>query len=272
MEKDQLKQLNAKIQLDSEFKPKAAKILDKMVKDFEKLYSKKGAVFDFGEYVSNWENALEKHYKDVCEKFAGIASEELKQELSEEKQELFEAALLVMMERRKEESAKSIVDTTSEQTEDSLEKASLYLQQENIQQNNKILAAVAAEILANKIDGRAKTIAMTETQFIAETVKNIEADCITNNRNEYLQAAINRNPFYISSEYMTGVAAEYSKEWISALLPTTRPAHAAAHGQIVSKNGLFYVGGEYLRYPSDTSMGASAGNTINCYCTVRYAK
>ena len=115
MEKDQLKQLNAKIQLDSEFKPKAAKILDKMVKDFEKLYSKKGAVFDFGEYVSNWENALEKHYKDVCEKFAGIASEELKQELSEEKQELFEAALLVMMERRKEESAKSIVDTTSEQ-------------------------------------------------------------------------------------------------------------------------------------------------------------
>lgn len=272
MEKDQIKQLNAKIQLDSEFKPRAVKILGRMVKDFEKLYSEKGVIFDFNEYVSDWEKILEKHYKSVCEKFSGIASEELQQELSDEKEELFSAALVLMMNKRKEESARKIIDTSSEQTEDSVNKASLYLQQENIQHSNQILAAVAAEILARRIDMRANAIAMTETQFIAETTKNIEADCLMNNRNEYILQSIEDNPAFFSSEYMVNPAIDYKKEWLSALLPTTRPAHAAAHGQKVSSQEPFYVGGEYLKYPGDLSLGATAGNIINCYCCVRYTK
>jgi hypothetical protein len=46
--------------------------------------------------------------------------------------------------------------------------------------------------------------------------------------------------------------------------PTTRPAHAKAHGQTVEVGELFTVGGERCRYPGDESL--SAAQRINCRC------
>ena len=61
----------------------------------------------------------------------------------------------------------------------------------------------------------------------------------------------------------TGIQIE--KEWLSVLGNTTRPHHASADGQ-VSKDGMFTVGGESTPYPAHAKM--SAGNRINCQCTV----
>lgn len=44
--------------------------------------------------------------------------------------------------------------------------------------------------------------------------------------------------------------------------------HRAANEQIVPINAPFIVSGEELFYPGDRSRGASAGNIINCRCTV----
>lgn len=46
----------------------------------------------------------------------------------------------------------------------------------------------------------------------------------------------------------------------------TRPTHRQASGQTVEFGKPFIVGGEKLMYPGDTSLGASAKNTINCRC------
>lgn len=60
----------------------------------------------------------------------------------------------------------------------------------------------------------------------------------------------------------------YAKKWSATGDGRTREAHSFADGQIVLKDKPFLVGGEKLMYPLDGSLGASAGNIINCRCTM----
>lgn len=272
MEKDQVRQLNAKIQLDSKLKPKVKRLLKKIAKDFEKLYSEKGVIPNMQEYIESWHKLLVKHYQAVEDEFFGKAGEELGRKPTKEQVMLILLALAIMRQERASESSRQISDTNSEQIEESIEKAKQNLTESGLSLENSAVALLASQFFRDKIDGRSATIAMTETQFIAETSKNIEADALTNNKNLFLDAAVESNPDFLASAYVIGAAEHYEKEWLSALLPTTREAHAAAHGQTVASDELFYVGGEYLKYPGDSSHGASAGNLINCYCQARYNK
>jgi len=64
---------------------------------------------------------------------------------------------------------------------------------------------------------------------------------------------------------------ELNKEWISTLDARIRSNgfdHIAADGQIVDKDMAFTVSGEKLNFPLDFS--GSAGNTINCRCTLAF--
>lgn len=58
-----------------------------------------------------------------------------------------------------------------------------------------------------------------------------------------------------------------NKRWIATMDNRTRHDHAMADGQIVMNDMPFRVGGEYLMFPGDTSMGASGWNIYNCRCT-----
>jgi hypothetical protein len=58
---------------------------------------------------------------------------------------------------------------------------------------------------------------------------------------------------------------DIARTWTATLDGKTRPAHGAADGRKEDKDGFFLVDGEQLPYPS---AGGSAGNTINCRCTV----
>jgi hypothetical protein len=60
------------------------------------------------------------------------------------------------------------------------------------------------------------------------------------------------------------------KEWLTQLDGREREAHNAANGQTVAKAQPFFVDGEQLLWPGDTSLGASAGNVIQCRCTQVY--
>lgn len=53
-------------------------------------------------------------------------------------------------------------------------------------------------------------------------------------------------------------------QWVALLDKRTRPAHAAAHGQVVGIGEHFIVGGEAMLYPGDPA--ASAGNICQCRC------
>ena len=60
----------------------------------------------------------------------------------------------------------------------------------------------------------------------------------------------------------------HNKTWLAAPSERTRTWHAAADGQTVDINSPFIVDGEPMMEPGDP--GASAGNIINCRCSMTY--
>lgn len=59
------------------------------------------------------------------------------------------------------------------------------------------------------------------------------------------------------------------KYWQDSNDDRVRHSHKEAHNQVKEFYEPFYVGGEYLMYPRDSEMGASAKNVIQCRCTYR---
>ena len=55
------------------------------------------------------------------------------------------------------------------------------------------------------------------------------------------------------------------KRWVATDDGRTRDEHQDANGQEVPNDEPFDVGGELMMYPGDISMGASAGNVVNCF-------
>ena len=69
-----------------------------------------------------------------------------------------------------------------------------------------------------------------------------------------------------SDESIRALGVPFIKTWVISG-NNTRPSHLEADGQEVDQDEPFIVDGEELMYPRDDSMGASAGNIINCACT-----
>ena len=69
-----------------------------------------------------------------------------------------------------------------------------------------------------------------------------------------------------SDESIRALGVPFIKTWVISG-NNTRPSHLEADGQEVDQDEPFIVDGEELMYPRDSSMGASAGNIINCACT-----
>ena len=113
--------------------------------------------------------------------------------------------------------------------------------------NRDRVAADAAVTFNADSDVRTDTIAITETQNSAETGK---------------LNAVN---------VAVGVAATTTKIWNTILDGKQRDAHDEADSQQQPLGLPFLVGGELLKYPGDTSLGASAGNICNCRCSVQYS-
>lgn len=88
---------------------------------------------------------------------------------------------------------------------------------------------------------RARTIAKTETHSAAMAANDQAAEA-------------------------TGV--EFKRRWLSAKNADVRPSHAAADGQVRSKDEPFDVGGAKLTRPGDP--GGPADEVINCRCIVDY--
>lgn len=70
-----------------------------------------------------------------------------------------------------------------------------------------------------------------------------------------------------AAEELESKGVVLNKRWIATNDSRTRHDHAMADGQIVMNDMPFEVGGEYLMFPGDSSMGASGWNIYNCRCT-----
>ena len=60
----------------------------------------------------------------------------------------------------------------------------------------------------------------------------------------------------------------FTKQWVISGLGNTRPSHELMDGVIVDQDEPFSLPGGMMMYLHDTSMGADAGEIINCACDV----
>jgi hypothetical protein len=120
------------------------------------------------------------------------------------------------------------------------------IEQEGLSVSEEEQASMVMDDLTRRVINRTETIAITETQNVYQTAKQISSGFVANKLSE--------------------VGHTMQKRWNATLDQKTRIAHANAHGQRVPTEQLYTVGGEYLMFPGDTSHGATLENIINCRC------
>lgn len=196
------------------------------------------------------EEILGSHYEIVADKFEGKIEKELPEDLGLTigEQVILTTALANFFARRAIQQSRIITETTqrnmrtvtqivSSETEDQIERA-----------------VTGSALLSRTFPSREIGTASLETQAAAETTKGAEFDVLAGKRPLSLERT----------------DKPLNKEWVTVGDERVRSSHVAADSQVRLVNEPFNVGGEQLRWPGDTSLGATAGTVINCRCSAVY--
>jgi len=105
----------------------------------------------------------------------------------------------------------------------------------------------------------------------AKEIDSMYLDDIIPNRSE----VIARTEIVSASNKASNFAAEdtglkLNKEWIRTYDDRIRDTHKDVTEKSIPMDKPFSVGGSLMMYPGDSSLGADAGEIINCRCTVGY--
>ena len=126
--------------------------------------------------------------------------------------------------------------------------------------NEKQLQAIVDENLStDEFAKKLRSIYGTRIDTISQTTVQNAAESTKSN---YLKSINN------SIKLSLGQVVSKEKMWQTILDGREREAHNIADGQRQNVDNPFVVGGELLKFPGDTSLGASLGNIINCRCSM----
>jgi len=254
------KDLNKKLQLERKLLPKLRRFNTKVSRQFGAKLRQDGTIININEFDQGLTDILDKHYGSVTNAFSNNMSPRLPDDVSidENERSQIKNALAPWLLAVVPAAAIAINNTTRgdmiEATEQAAEDESVRALTGRGAQLTA--AALATVFLARKLRGREAGVLMTETQIPAEVAKATEAEVLSG-----------ATP---SIQIPTRHEINVKKEWVTVGDSAVRPAHANANGQRVNINEAFIVGGELLRQPGDTSLGASLGNIINCRCNAEY--
>lgn len=215
-------------------------------------------VLDAATFQPELTGILEDHYNRVAPAFDGQITEVLPKDIeaSSEEAAAIAAALGTFFAGRAPEQSAIITGTNQRDISASIDQAIDISQEEAAAGRPKTridIAMVSGAILSRKLSGRITGIAALETQAAAETAKATEVQVLTGQPPSVTGGTLRETPV--------------TKEWVTIADEKVREAHVAADSQVVRLNQPFRVGGQLLRWPGDTSLGATAGNVINCRCS-----
>lgn len=252
--------LNNKLKLEAQLRPKIRKYNKKIIEAFSKQYRSDGNVINVSQFDDELNTILTEHYQDTSNIFSDNIGPDLPADIqpTDDERRDIEAALATYFFLQSKKKSIDINSTTQNELSQSVVEASQdELSQGLIGREFVITVATLASVFADrKINARVETIVQTETQFAAETAKGTEAEILSG-----------RNPSIIADSPRQ---TEVKKRWDTVGDSNVRDAHVAADSQTQNISDPFIVDFEQLRWPGDTSLGASLGNIINCRCSVDY--
>lgn len=229
-----------------------------MVRRTVREYSQTGRAFQAVEMQPALSDVLLNHYNRVGEPFSEQITEILPSDIqaTETETNAIVAALASFYGTRAPEQSEIITATNQRDIDASIDSAIMISQEEAAEgrtQTRIETAILTGTILGRKLTGRVRGIAALETQAAAEAAKATEAQILTFQPPSVVGGTLRETPV--------------TKEWVTVGDERVRPSHVLADSQLVNLNQSFSVGGQALRWPGDTSLGASVENVINCRCS-----
>lgn len=246
--------LREKLRLERLITADLRKFNKRLVRSVIAEYMQTGRAFDANAMSVDMVNLLEKQYGRVGPVFDSQIVDVLPEEIAATNREklLIDSALEIFFTARAVEQAAIITATNRRDVDESIAQA-VSTTQDTPNRNRADIGIQAGVNLRRKLAGRVVGIAALETQASAEASKGTEAQVLTG-----------------QSPSVTGGSprqVDVIKEWVTVGDERVREAHVFADSQTQDLNTAFDVGGERLRWPGDTSLGASVGNVINCRCS-----
>lgn len=259
--------LNTKLRLEAKLRPRVERVERGVVRDVVRsLGNGRGLPNVEGLSADRLEPILLAHYEDVGERFSKQIRGELPADvaMTEEEEAAAAAALVVFFARRAPEQAAIIAANNRRDAERSVAVAAderrRTVEAGDPMPSQREEALVAGAILSRGLLGRVTAIVAGETQAPAEAAKQTEIDVLLGN-----EPSIDGG--------RAGAPSPVTKTWVSqgdsrVRTPPDSPFdHLRADSTEAAVNQPFSVSGESLMYPGDTSLGASAGNVVNCRCS-----
>jgi hypothetical protein len=201
-----------------------------------------GVLIDFQNFTPDMEALLKRNYRRTSKDFKFTARDRFDLGRTTEAVEI-DRALAQFFDTTAKKRAPLIIQTTSKEASNAVDRTRRTAEEEGTTLTEEALAVGASAAFTQRSSKRSDTIAQTEVQEAAEGSKFWEALALAS-ANAFVEKTRN--------------------EWDAILDRRTRSAHATADGQVTDVGQHFIVGGERLRWPGDTGLGASVGNTINC--------
>ena len=256
-----IQQLSKKLKLEAQVSPKLNRFFREISRSITPVLRVTGRVPTLDSFKDDLIDILTKHYKKVAKEFKGdVVTEvtksasldiETKQEtiedIADESQSVLNEALAATIAIRAPKQADFILATTEKELNQSVEKVSIEAAKNGERLTLAEQGKRAARDFNEKIPGRVETIAMFETQAMAEDTKITEAQVIA----------------------LAGIVIK--KKWNTILDERTRSSHALADGQRRPLALPFTVQGQSLMMPGDTLLGASLDNVLGCRCTTSFS-
>ncbi len=268
-----LEELDAKMRLESTYRPQLSALFNRIVKDFRAIVAATGQAVDARNYRQDFDASLRTQYDRVQRFFTGRITEGVEGKIIRLKQtddqdqaleELIAASLVAWRIDSGERESLHITNTNQHQMQDALAKARQQITEEQLPTDNRTLAAIAGAFLARFFKARVERIIVTETQSAAESTRAIEVAALSG-----------RVPFPL--ERVSGVEPavqprRVTKTWRDIGDNVVRDSHVVADGTTIDENDIFIVGPSRsrLRFPGDMLLGAVTAEVINCRCFADY--
>lgn len=252
--RDHAKKLTLESSLLLALRPK----FNAIAQNFIKTYSVNGFVPDMTKHMSNIQDILTDHYMKTSIAFSSQIENALGEPTNKaDVRNDTELGIQIHQNIEIPKTTAYIDDTNKRQINDSIKKAIILAAAAGLLLTHGQIAKLAGADVQKKFANRLPLIAIDNTANASEHAKQAEYNSLVANRaiagGVDFGAAVDR-----------GTA---NKQWVAILDGKTRDAHVQADGQVVSYDQPYTVGGERLRFPRDTGLGASMSNVANCRCS-----